>query len=285
MARFAYIVLFFALTACSKTPTPDRKPLLLVSIAPYQTLVQRVAGEAFEVETVVPPNANPHSYEPTSKQAALMNQGTVWFRIGELFEEKLLPLLPNIKVVDLREGVSMIENGGHCKECGQDHFDRHIWLSPKQTAKQVSSIAQRLQKMYPDKAEGLKERAKKLTEELDLLDKEIGALLVSSHAKTFLVSHPAFAYFCRDYDLTQLSVEQEGKEPRPKEIEQVYRSAIRTHTEIAIALPQHNNKGAQLIAEKLRIPVRVVDPYSAAYFETIRKLAGLIANPYQIDHE
>ena len=49
---------------------------------------------------------------------------------------------------------------------------------------------------------------------------------------------------------------------------------------LAIALPQHNNKGAQLIAEKLRIPVRYVDPYAADYFDTMRKLSELIANPY-----
>jgi zinc transport system substrate-binding protein len=37
-----------------------------------------------------------------------------------------------------------------------------------------------------------------------------------------LVSHPAFGYFCKDYDLEQISIEVEGKEPRPKDVSEEY---------------------------------------------------------------
>jgi zinc transport system substrate-binding protein len=211
-----------------------------------------------------------------------LKDGAIWFQIGEPFEQKLGPLLKETAKVDLRRGVSMIDNESHhCHACGQDHLDRHIWLSPKQAALQADHITKVLSARYPEQAEEFKTRNGVLKEELLALNDEIEAILKNAHAKTFLVSHPAFAYFCRDYDLKQLSVEQEGKDPRPKELEAVYRSAIETQAEVAIALPQHNNKGAQLIAERLRIPVRVIDPYSAEYFETMRTLAGLIANPYQ----
>lgn len=273
------------LAACSggkREPVGEKKPLLLVSIAPYQTMVQRVAGEEFDVQAVVPPNANPHSYEPTSKQVSGLNRGELWFQIGEPFERKLEPLLRKTVAIDLRNGVLMIDSEHHhCDGCGQDHLDRHIWLSPKQASLQVNLIADALAAQFPEKADGIRERAELLHQDLESLDREIETILSHTAARTFLVSHPAFAYFCRDYNLTQLSVEQEGKDPRPKELESVYLSAIQNQAEIAIALPQYNNKGAQLIAEKLQIPVRVIDPYSAEYFDTMRTLAGMIANPYQ----
>jgi hypothetical protein len=49
---------------------------------------------------------------------------------------------------------------------------------------------------------------------------------------------------------------------------------------LSVALPQHNNKGTQLIAENLHIPMRMIDPYAADYFDTMRKLAELIATPF-----
>ncbi len=277
--------LILLLAACSgmkKPASEPKKPLILVSIAPYQMMVQRVAGENFAVETVVPPNANPHSYEPTSRQVSGLNKGRVWFQIGEPFEQKLKPLLPQTKTIDLREGVSMIGNENHhCESCGHDHLDRHIWLSPKQALLQVDLIAKTLAEQFPADAEGIQERAALLRADLERLDRDIAAILTGVNARSFLVSHPAFAYFCRDYDLQQLSVEQEGKDPRPKELEAVYQSAMQSQAEVAIALPQHNNKGAQLIAEKLRIPVRMIDPYSSEYFDMMLQLAGSIAHPYQ----
>ena len=51
------------------------------------------------------------------------------------------------------------------------------------------------------------------------------------------------------------------------------------HAAIALALPQHNNKGAQVIAGEMKVPIRMIDPYSADYFDTMRNLAHMIAEP------
>ena len=108
--------LFFLLiiTSCGKshphTQTPPPKPTILVSLPPYQKLTERIAGETFQVESIVPQGANPHIYEPTIKQITSLGQGTIWFRIGESFEKKILPVLkgnnPKLIDTDLREGLS-----------------------------------------------------------------------------------------------------------------------------------------------------------------------------------
>lgn len=278
----------FALASCTKTGPPQgaQKPLLLVSIAPYRFLVEEIAGKGFEVATVVPSAANPHSFEPTSTQVTAMGEGLVWFRIGEPFEGKVLPLLlrknPGMVVHDLREGIPLIEEGHAlgCQSCSMDHLDRHIWLSPKLAAEQASAIARRLGERFPEQREMFQQNAKKLGEELARLDGEIQDMLKPVANRTLLVSHPAFGYFCKEYGFVQVSVEYEGKEPRPRHLEEILKRAVSESMEVALALPQYNNKGAQLIAEKLHLPVHWIDPYSANYFETMRKLAHLIAEPY-----
>ena len=283
--KFITISFLLLSAACGgKKPVESQKPLIWVSIAPYVEIVQRIAGDEIEVETIVPQGANPHSFEPTSRQAARMSEGKIWFRIGEPFEKKLLSLLevrnPDLAVLDLRNKVDLIkEEGLHCAHCCMDHQDRHIWMSPKETSIQAVEIAQILEKTFPEKKEAIEKNLSQLLADLKKLDEEILTLLKGTANRVILVSHPAFGYFCRDYDCEQLSVEYEGKEPRPKHIEELISLAKSKHTEVAIALPQYNNKGAQLIAEKLRVPVRMIDPYSSAYFETMLKVAELIANP------
>jgi zinc transport system substrate-binding protein len=276
MLKNIFLLLLFALAACS-TKAPEKghkKPLLLVSLAPYQTLVQKIAGEEFEVQTIVPSHADPHNYEPRSNQLPQMAEGKIWFQIGESFERKLRPLLKDIKTLDLREDLPMIE--GHCKHCASE--DRHLWLSPKLMMIQAKRVSHILTEVFPEKKEAFEKRLIVLNQELEELDLEIETRLHSVKNRIFLVSHPAFLYFCRDYNCTQLSIEHEGKEPRPKELEETLKAAIEQNAAFALSLPQHNNKGAQLIAEKLHIPVRFIDPYAADYVDTMRKLSELIAD-------
>ncbi|MES2273261.1 MAG: zinc ABC transporter substrate-binding protein [Chlamydiota bacterium] len=284
------LLLLFSLVLCfgcskSAPASPKiEKPLVLVSIAPYQFLVEAIAGSTVEVQTVVPSSANPHSYEPTSSQVSSMLRAGTWFRIGEPFEEKILPIFlrrnPDLKVLDLRIGIELLEEGHmDCHHCSMDHFDRHIWLSPKLASLQAGEIARVLSEQFPDKKEFFTQNLKELQTKLIQLDAEIFALLAEVKDRVILVSHPAFGYFCRDYHFEQLSVEYEGKDPRPKHLEQILKKAAFHRAEIALALPQYNNKGAQLIAEKLHLPVHFIDPYSPDYFINMRKLAHLIANP------
>ena len=286
-----FITIFLASIAvycasCNKnleSPAPQ-KPLILVSIAPYQFLTERIAGEHFAVRTVVPPGSNPHAYEPTSKQVASISQGAVWFLIGEPFEKKVLDVLkgrnPSLIEVDLRQGIDLLGDPSlSCAHCSADRQDRHIWLSPKRAALQAERISKVLAETFPEHREQFFENAKALALELDGLDQEISSLLRDVKDRVLLVSHPAFGYFCRDYNFEQLSVEFEGKDPRPRHLENVMQKATAQSAELALALPQHNNKGAQIIAEKLHIPVRVIDPYSRDYFETLRFLAHVIADP------
>lgn len=283
------IFISLLLAGCSKNaPAPETstKPLLLVSIAPYKFLTEQIAGSDFEVETVVPSAANPHSFEPTSNQVTKIGRSAVWFQIGEPFEGKVLPILmkrnPKLVAQDLREGLELIEEGHElgCKHCSMDHLDRHIWLSPKLAQEQAATIERVLSKEFPEHRELFEKNLKELSQNLVALDGEIQEILRPVEKRTILVSHPAFGYFCKDYNFVQLSVEYEGKDPRPKHLEEILQKAVSQSMEVALALPQYNNKGAQLIAEKLHVPVHLIDPYSANYFETLRKLAHLIADPY-----
>lgn len=283
---FTLFLIFFCCFGCGKqSGTPSRsKPLILVSIPPYQFIAERIGGDVLEVQTVAPPGANPHAFEPTSRQTAAIARGEIWFQIGEPFEAKALSVLKgknqNLMAVDLRQGIGLLQEPSlSCNHCAMDHLDRHIWLSPKLAAGQAETMAHVLSDRFPEHRNLFQKNTEQLRLDLEQLDREIEALLSSVQERVLLVSHPAFSYFCRDYHFEQLSVEYEGKDPRPKQLEEILQKAIAHRAELALALPQYNNKGAQLIAEKLHLPVRMIDPYSTQYFEMMRLLAHMIADP------
>lgn len=284
MIKSIFSSLIFLLAAACSTPSKARdKPLALVSIGPYQLLVERVAGDYLDVLTVVPSSANPHSFEPTARQVTELAKGSIWFRIGEPFEEKILPIIsaknPDFLELDLRVGIDLIpeSEGLSCHHCAMEHLDRHIWMSPKLAAVQVEQIMKALSDRFPEQAGNFQTNGARLIEELLALDAEIEALLKPVEKRQLLVSHPAFGYFCRDYGIEQISVEYEGKDPRPHHLEEILKQAVENSLDFTLALPQYNNKGAQIIAERLHVPVKWIDPYSKNYFEMMRHLAELIA--------
>jgi len=95
--------------------------------------------------------------------------------------------------------------------------------------------------------------------------------------RAVLVSHPAFGYLCNDYHLTQISIEHEGKDPLPQNIAQTLKMAKEHRVKNVLIQPQYNNKGAEMIAEMLKLPVFMLDPYSSDYIANLRHIAASIA--------
>jgi zinc transport system substrate-binding protein len=273
--------------SCGKKSAPSQssKPLVLVSISPYRYFVEKVGGDQIQVEAIVPQGADAHSFEPAPKQLAQIRSSALWFRIGEPFEKQVIDLANGLCLalgtVDLRDGIDLLdEPDHHCPHCGIDHKDRHIWMSPKLAKQQANQIAEALSKRFPESAPFFQANLAALSQELDALDREILEILSPVQDRVILASHPSFGYFCRDYGFEQLSVEHEGKDPRPRQLEHLIEEARAKHAEVAFALPQYNNKGAQMVAQELHLPVRLINPYSSDYPATLRTLAHMIADPY-----
>jgi zinc transport system substrate-binding protein len=102
-------------------------------------------------------------------------------------------------------------------------------------------------------------------------------LLMPLKNRTFMVGHPAYAYFARDYNLTQLPIEFEGKDPSPRQLTRVLTQAREAHIKTIYVQPQHSRKGADLIADHIGANVVMLDPYSGNYMVNLRNIATQIA--------
>ena len=132
---------------------------------------------------------------------------------------------------------------------------------------------------YPEHEEFYRSNLQAFLKELKELDQTIQKLLAPAHDKVVLASHPAYAYFCRDYGLEQYSIEVEGKDPSPQQMTKLLNTARQLGVRKIFIQMQYNNKAAKLVADTIGANLIVLDPYSEHYTASMLEIAHAIARP------
>ena len=246
-----YLLLLICIFGCAKAkPHLPGKPLILLSVEPYVSIVQEIAGDSVVAKCVLPSYVDPHNWEPKHRDLAEYDSAKIWFTIGEGFESPLLKKLKSINH-DLK-AVSLSKNIEKISGCEHDHgncgFDTHFWLDPILDIEQAKIICDTLAEMLPEKATIFEENYYKLKEKLTKLDKAFSASLRPLSHSILVTSHGAYTYFCKRYHIRQFVIEpNEGKEPRPKDLTHLIADLNANHSKI---LGSFTLFSARLVEEK-----------------------------------
>jgi len=116
-------------------------------------------------------------------------------------------------------------------------------------------------------------------DEINDVDNQINKILVDvpNNAK-FMVFHPAWGYFARDYGLIQFPVEKEGKEPSPKVMMKIIKKAREENIKAIIVQKEFSTKAATALANELNIKVIQESPLAKNWGENLIKMAKTVAN-------
>ncbi|MBW1778998.1 MAG: zinc ABC transporter substrate-binding protein, partial [Deltaproteobacteria bacterium] len=161
---------------CPPTGDAADKFTVFVTLAPQKYFVEQIGKNRVEVHVMVPPGADPHTYEPKPRQMMALSKAKLYFAVGVEFEEakleKILSAHPKLKVIRTDEGIAkkpMITSGLHADAQGDLHGegeghavdkkendlhdhdgrDPHIWLSPPLVKIQARTILNALQEIDP----------------------------------------------------------------------------------------------------------------------------------------
>lgn len=216
---FASLVLAFC--SCGRVNSGD-KPQIVVSIEPLKWLVSSMVDSSVGVLVLVPPSTSPETYEPTVRQIEALSNADLYFSVGLLdFEQELSKRIstvaPTTTYVNLSDGIELMAGScSHTEHSGHSHgVDPHIWLSPKLMKRMaVSAGAVLAEKGLLDST-----RYNSTLSVIDSVDSCIRAIFAEgSSKKSFAIVHPSLSYFAADYQLTQLELEVDGKEPSAAQI-------------------------------------------------------------------
>ncbi|MBP6734310.1 MAG: zinc ABC transporter substrate-binding protein [Chromatiaceae bacterium] len=264
---------------------------VFVSVLPQETFVARVGGEHVKVSALTRPGQNHETFEPTPQQVADIARADLFIGIGMPFEQAWLPRLraanPRMRILDAREDIDLLpldhhdhdEDLGHASQVptADEAGDPHLWTSPLLAARMSASIRDTLTELDPAHAEDYARNQARFAAELEALDQEIRLQLKDLPSRKFLVFHPAWGYFAQAYDLTQVPIEQGGKEPGARTLVTLIEQAKRDQIRVVFIQPQSDPRFADQIARAIGGRVIAIDPLAPDYVANLRAVARQIA--------
>ena len=271
--------------SASRTEEAGEEKLgVVVTIPPQAEFVEEIGGDKVEVTVMVPPGASPHTYEPKASQLRKVGKAEMYAKVGSGVEfeltwtDKIIDTNKDMLVVDCSKGVTLIEAGNQHEENHEHNgADPHIWLSPKNVKIMVENIYKGLAQIDTANKEYYQKNKEAYLQKLDKLDKEITQTLRTEENRQLLVYHPAWAYFTKDYNLEQIPIEKEGKEPTPQGIANLIKQAKDNNITIIFASPEFSTKSAEVIANEIGGEVVLLSPLEKNYLENMRKVAVAFA--------
>jgi zinc transport system substrate-binding protein len=276
--------------------SPDGRPRIVATIAPLADIARRVAGGTWEVVTLVPPGASPHTWEPSPRDAEIFSKARVFFEVGlgyEAWLSKIVERGGNAVIVDGSAGLDPIRGNGretHISpggSVGQDApsvepkvdaggkpvdggpgartgggANPHWWLDPIAMKSAALRLGEVLAVRDPGRADDYRGRAAHVAADLDGLDAELRARISQFPSKKIVTFHAAWDYMARRYGITILaSIEESpGREPGPQFIAEIVRLVRENDLRALFAEPQFPAKAAEAIAGECDVKVLVLDP-------------------------
>lgn len=275
---------------------------VVVSIAPQKYFVEKIGGDLVDVSVMVKPGATPATYEPKPRQMVALTKTKVYFAIGVPFErvwlQKIAATNSRMIVVHTEAGIKRISMEAHPHNDEAEHYhekvgyhdreetpehlhhgiqDPHVWLSPPLVMLQARNILQALISVDPGHRSFYEKHYKSFIIELVDLDRRLRSTF-SRYIKgiEFMVFHPSWGYFADAYGLEQVSIEVEGKEPKPAELMELISYAKEKRIKVIFVQPQFSSQSAQTIATGIGGQLVFVDPLAADWANNLLDVATKI---------
>jgi zinc transport system substrate-binding protein len=281
------LVMTALLTACGQVPVPPAKPLVVASFYPLYEFARQVAGEQAEVRMLVPHGMEPHDWEPSPQDLALLRKARLFVYNGagfEPWEEHLrkdragsqTAVMKATTGIALRaaawEGPGDKEKEGHghgdekkktmAEKAAEAPPDPHVWLDPVRARSQVEAIRAGLAQADPANAAAYAENAKAYDAKLAALHEAFERGLAQCARREIIVSHAAFGYLTDRYRLTMVPIAglRPEAEPSPAQLGALVRLVRRTKVKYIFFETLVGSKVAETLAREVGAQTLVLNP-------------------------
>lgn len=292
MRNYLYLTLvLFLILSCNSIS--DNTPTVSVTIEPQRYFVEKIVGDKFKVNTIVPAGTSPETYDPTPSQMIALGKSALYFKVGFLgfenawgknlkennVEVDIINSSNNIKLINENDE-NTIEIGEHHDHVGHHHdgVDPHTWSSPKSALIMAENMLNALIVADVENQKYYRDNFKLLETEIIETDRRITELLENASVKSFIIYHPALGYFARDYNLTQYSIELDGKNPSPKQLKEMIDYANALGIKTIFVQKGFDIKNAESLANQVKASIHSIDPLSYNWSEEMIRIAEILAN-------
>jgi len=262
---FASILLI--LVSCGSSNTDPGKSVITVSIPPYKYFIEKIAGDDFKVNVMVPAGANPHIYEPYPEQIAGLSKSVAYVSNGFLgFEmtwlDRFYEVNNKMAKISLGDSINPLESDHHHEGAHTEAADPHYWVSPACAHIMARNLKNFLINLNVSRRDYYEVNYMKLDSIITSVDKKAAGLFSEYRKGSFMIYHPNLGYLARDYGLEEISVEYEGKEPPPSRMKYLIDRARKENLKVIFVQKEYDIKNAKAIADEIGAEIIIIDPLS-----------------------
>jgi manganese/iron transport system substrate-binding protein len=205
--------LAWALSACTTPAVGQPGKLQVVATTTIVgDVVRNIGGNDIQLNVLLPPGSDPHSFDPTPQDAAKIAKANLIFANGAGLETFLDSLLKNAgsqaQIVAVSDGIQLIRFQSNLpgEESGPGGGDPHTWFDPQNVKVWVQNIEKALSAKDPANAQTYAANAQRYKQQLDELDSWIQAQVgqIPPGQRKLVTDHEAFTYFAIRYGFQQV---------------------------------------------------------------------------------
>ncbi len=257
----AALLVGVALAGCSGSSEANGSIVVTTNI--LGDVVGEIVGDEAEVVVLMPPNADPHMFGISPRQADAMQSASLVVYNGLGLEEGVLTHVE----AAADEGVTTLEVAAAVLD--SDETDAHFWTDPRHVADSVQLIADRVIETVPDvDAEVIRQRAARYAADVMQLHDAIGIDLaaVPLERRNLVTNHHVFGYFAEAYDLTVVGAITPGAttlaSPSAADLADLATTIEQLEVPAIFVEASHPERLAQVLADEADVEVQIRTLYS-----------------------
>ena len=287
MKRFLYlIILCVFLAGCKGTPQKQadsgktsgtEKPAVTVTvtvtISPYKYFVDQIAKGKVNVNVMVSNGNNPETYEPYAQQMMELSKSALYLKVGSIgFEQtwmkKLQDNAPEMKVIDTSVGIKPAKTPG-------GNIDPHVWMSCSNARIIASNILKALCELEPKNKAFFEKNYQSLLSIIDKRDSTIRESFKKDPdlVRKFVIYHPILTYFARDYQLEQLAIEEEGREPSASQLKSLIERARKEKIKFCLIQAEFANRNTTTFINESHTKPMDINPLQGDWNRAMQEAA------------
>ena len=233
----------------------ENKLKIITSFYPLYFFTSQIVGDRAIVFNITPKGVEPHDYEPTAQDMVNIENSDLLILNGgglESYEKSIKNNLnkKNIPVLIAGENLFVLQ------------ADPHIWLAPILATEIVDKIERKISLIDPTNIDYYKSNADTLIKKLNILDEEYKTGLAICREKNIIVSHSAFTYLAKSYNLNQIAIAglSPSEEPSSKEMAKIVEFARTNNVKYIFFESLASPKLSQAIAKEVGAKTLVLNP-------------------------
>ena len=286
MKRFLYlIILCVILAGCKGTPQKQadsgktsgtEKPAVTVTISPYKYFVDQIAKGKVDVNVMVSNGNNPETYEPYAQQMMELSKSALYLKVGSIgFEQtwmkKLQDNAPEMKVIDTSVGIKPAKTPG-------GNIDPHVWMSCSNARIIASNILKALCELEPKNKAFFEKNYLSLLKIIDKRDSIIRKSFKDNPemVRKFVIYHPILTYFARDYQLEQLAIEEEGREPSASQLKSLIERARKENIKFCLIQAEFANRNTTTFINESHTKPMNINPLQGDWNWAMQEAAAAV---------